>query len=92
MSARDANAEDLGAVLLPTPRRPVPARAIPTSDMVLGPASDADAICSADSVQSVSPEPLESGAGPRGTVLLPDSGTPTGAGMVGLGRELRSNR
>jgi hypothetical protein len=60
--------------------------------MVPGPASDADAICSADSVQSVSPEPLKSGAGPRGTVLLPSSGTPTGAGMVGLGRELRKNQ
>ena len=92
LSARDANAEDLGAVLLPTPRRPVRAGAIPTSDMVLGPASDADAICSAGSVQSVSPEPLESGAGPRGTVLVPRSGTPTGAGMVGLGRELRKNQ
>jgi hypothetical protein len=43
-------------------------------------------------VQSVSPEPLESGAGPRGTVLLPNSGTLTGAGMVGLGRELRNNQ
>ena len=91
LSARDANAEDLGAVLLPTPRRPVRAGAIPTSDMVLGPASDADAICGAGSVQSVSPQPLESGAGPRGTVLVPRSGIPTGAGMVGLGRELRKN-
>jgi hypothetical protein len=25
-------------------------------------------------------------------VLLPNSGTPTGAGMVGLGRELRNNQ
>ena len=57
ITARDANAEDLGQVLLRRPRRPVPAGAIPTSSQVLGPVSDAAAICSADSVQSVPPRP-----------------------------------
>jgi phospholipase C len=93
LTARDANAENLGRVLLDRPRRhPVPAGAIPTSAQVFGPADDADAICSADSVQSVSPKPLHAGKGPHSDVLIPRSGTPTGAGMVGLGRELRAKQ
>jgi phospholipase C len=92
LSARDANAENLGTVLRDRPRHPVPAGAIPTSDRVLGPANDADAICSAGSVQSVSPEPVGVGTGPRKDVLLRQSGSPTGAGMVGLGRELRKQQ
>jgi hypothetical protein len=40
----------------------------------------------------VSPEPLHVGKGPRRDVLLPQSGVPTGAGMVGLGREIRKNQ
>jgi phospholipase C len=92
LTARDANAENLGRVLRDTPRHPVPAGAIPTSDQVFGPASDADAICGASSVQSVSPEPLHSGRGPRKDVLVPRSGTPSGAGMVNFGRELRGEQ
>jgi phospholipase C len=63
--------------------------AIPTSSQVLGPVSDPAAICSADSVQSVSPEPLHRGHGKPGTHVLPQSGSPTGAGMVGFGKEYR---
>ena len=90
LTARDANAENLGTVLRRTPHHHVPASAIPTSDQVLGPVNDAAAICSADSVQSVSPKPLHVGKGPRSHVLLPQSGAPTGDGMVGFGRELRN--
>jgi phospholipase C len=89
LTARDANAENLGTVLRRTPHHHVPASAIPTSDQVLGPVNDAAAICSADSVQSMSPKPLHVGKGPRSHVLLPQSGAPTGDGMVGFGRELR---
>ena len=92
LTARDANAENLGTVLRRTPHHHVPASAIPTSDQVLGPVNDAAAICSADSVQSVSPKPLHVGKGPRSHVLLPQSGAPTGDGMVGFGRELRNRR
>ncbi len=75
------------------PRRlPVPPGAIPASAQVFGPVDDADAICSADSVQSVSPPPLRVGHGPRSDVLIPRSGTPTGSGMAGLGRELHGRR
>ena len=93
LTARDANAENLGRVLRDRPRHhPVPQGAIPTSAQVFGPADDADAICSADSVQSVSPRPLHVGKGPHSDVLIPRSGTPTGSGMVGLGRELRGKQ
>jgi phospholipase C len=93
LTARDANAENLGRVLRDRPRRhPVPQGAIPTSAQVFGPADDADAICSADSVQSVSPRPLHVGKGPHSDVVIPRSGTPTGSGMVGLGRELRGKQ
>src|SRR6202000_992880 len=48
LTARDAHAENLGQVLEHSPRRPVPAGAIPTSAQVLGPVSDPAAVCSAD--------------------------------------------
>jgi hypothetical protein len=79
-------------VLRHRPRHPVPAGAIPTSDQVLGPVNDVAAICSVDSVQSVSPKPLHVGKGQRSRVLLPQSGFPTGDGMVGFGRELRKRQ
>ena len=91
LTARDANAENLGQVLRP-PRRRVPAGVIPTSAQVLGPANDAAAVCSATSVQSVSPEPVRRSA--RATsrhAVLPQSGSPTGSGMVGLGRQLHKH-
>ena len=92
MTARDANAEDLGRVLRDRPRHhPVPQGAIPASAQVLGPVNDPAALCSADSVQSVSPAPLHR-RGPRRDVVIPRSGTPTGSGMVNLGKELRKER
>ena len=91
LTARDANAENLGRVLRSRPRRHVPEGVIPTSAQVLGPVSDAAAICSVDSVQSVSPEPVRAGKGPRRHVVLPQSGSPTGSGMVGLGRHLHKH-
>jgi phospholipase C len=91
LTARDAHAQNLGDVLERAPRRPVPARAIPTSSQVLGPVSDAAAICSADSVQSVSPAPRHVGhaAGPP---VLHQSGSPTGSGMVEFGRQYRKGQ
>jgi phospholipase C len=92
LTARDANAVDLGSVLRPgSVRRPVAPGVVPASSMVFGPASDADAICSAASVQSVSPSPLRHGVGPRHDSVVAQSGLPTGSGMVNLGRELRNN-
>jgi phospholipase C len=90
VTARDAHAQNLGQVLRPVPRRPVPAGAIPTSSQVLGPVSDPAAICSADSVQSVAPRPLRRGHGPHSHAVLPQSGWPTGAGMAGVARQQRS--
>ncbi len=84
MTARDAHAESLGDVLDRRPRRPVPAGAIPTSAEVPGPANDAAAVCSATSVQSVSPAPKHRGRPlPYAPVL---SGSPSGSGMVDFGR------
>jgi phospholipase C len=84
MTARDAHAESLGDVLDRRPRRPVPAGTIPTSAEVPGPANDAAAVCSATSVQSVSPIPRHRGRPlPYAPVL---SGSPSGSGMVNFGR------
>jgi len=69
-----------------------PAGAIPTSSQVLGPVSDAAAVCSADSVQSVSPAPRHVGSRPDGPPVLHQSGSPTGSGMVGFGRQYRKGQ
>src|SRR5215469_5925045 len=89
LSARDANARSLGEVLERHPRSEVRPGAIPTSSQVLGPVSDAAAICSADSVQSVSPEPVHHGKRPEHAPVIARSGVPSGAGMVNFGREFR---
>jgi len=93
LTARDANAEDLGQVLRFDRRPSVPPGTIPTSDEVPGPASGAAAVCSAASVQSVSPAPTRVfrhnlAAAP----VLPRSGFPTGSGMAGFGRDFRSDQ
>jgi phospholipase C len=91
LTARDANALDLGMVLRDEPRRhPVPASAIPASADVIGPANDAAAICSAASTPSVSPYPLARHAGPHhdGWVTRPGGGS--GAGMADFGKQLRN--
>jgi phospholipase C len=90
LTARDANARNLGEVLERHPRSEVRPGAIPTSSQVLGPVSDAAAICSADSVQSVSPKPVHRGKRPEHAPVLTRSGVPSGAGMVNFGREFRS--
>ena len=92
LTARDANARDLGLVLRRERRHPVDQGVIPTSAEVPGPANDAAAVCSASSVQSVSPDPV--GTHQHGLAeahVLHRSGFPTGADMAGLGKELRKN-
>jgi phospholipase C len=92
MTARDANTLNLGVVLDKNPRSQVPAGTIPTSSEVPGPANDAAAVCSATSVQSVSPPPARQGSAPEHTQQISRSGWPTGSGMAGLGNELRKNQ
>jgi phospholipase C len=58
ITARDANALNLLQVLRPGHSQPVPQSAIPTSSQVPGPTTDAAAVCSISSVQSVSPAPV----------------------------------
>ena len=92
LTARDANARNLAQVLTPTPRRPVHDGAIPASSQVPGPATDVAAVCSAASVQSVSPVPVQSGAAPARAATVPASGVPSGAGMVNFGRQYRNRQ
>jgi phospholipase C len=83
LTARDANAMDLGQVLRHEVRAPGPASAIPTSNQVPGPATDAAAVCSAASVQSVSPPPTSRHADIAVQVSAPAIGrTVTGMGML----------
>jgi phospholipase C len=92
LTARDANANDLGRVLRRELRHPVRPGVIPTSADVPGPASDAAAVCSASSVQSVSPDPVRRHKhGLAESHVLHRSGYPTGSGMAGFGKELRKN-
>jgi phospholipase C len=86
ITARDAHAENLGRVLARHPRRAAPAGAIPTSAQVLGPLSDAAAMCGADSVQSVAPRPVRVGRHPHD---LPAPTAPQVAGMDAVGRQIR---
>src|SRR5262245_27725429 len=81
LTARDANARDLRQVLRHEARHPVPQGLIPTSGQVPGPDSDAAAVCSAASVQSVSPPPVSKGKRKPGVRPRPQSGYPTGTGM-----------
>ncbi|MGO8958608.1 MAG: alkaline phosphatase family protein [Streptosporangiaceae bacterium] len=91
LTARDANARNLGEVLHHERHRPVPADVIPTSDQVPGPANDAAAICSASSVQSVSPDPLHGHERTAEARMLSRSGYPTGSGMAGFGQQYRKD-
>jgi phospholipase C len=86
LTARDAHAENLGQVLQHTPRRPIASGAIPTSSEVFGPVSDPAAVCSADSVQSVSPAPKHVG---KRSADTPAPTAPQVAGMVAFTREHR---
>jgi phospholipase C len=92
LTARDANALDLGVVLRDKPaRHPVRSTAIPTSDQVVGPVNDAAALCSATSTQSVSPAPVHRGVGKRRPGYIAESGSPSGAGMVSFGKTFRKD-
>ncbi len=91
LTARDANARNLAEVLRERRRHPVPAGAIPTSSQVPGPASDAAAVCSASSVQSVSPLPRHHGRRQAAAPAYVPSGVPTGSGMDGFGRQYRKD-
>jgi phospholipase C len=92
LTARDAHAQNLGQVLESRPRHPVPAGAIPTSDQVPGPANGAAAVCNASSVQSVSPPPVRRHGRPLPYAPVLDPGSPSGAGMVAFGRQLRGDQ
>jgi phospholipase C len=92
LTARDANARNLGDVLSREARRPVPPTAIPASSEVPGPANDAAAVCGIHSVPSVSPPPAHRGQRPPGRHVLAQSGSPTGSGMAGFGRKYRQDQ
>ncbi len=91
LTARDANARNLAEILKPEPRTRVNPSVIPTSAQVPGPANDAAAVCSASSVQSVSPQPVRHGSHPHDDAerALYRSGYPSGSGMADLGKELK---
>jgi len=91
LTARDTHARNLGDVLDSFPHHHVPAGAIPTSADVPGPANDAAAVCSAASVQSVSPHPISFGRPFPNHPIRPHGGFPTGSGMAGYGRKLRKD-
>ncbi len=88
LTARDANARNLREALLPGRgpfRRPV----IPTSDQVPGPDSDAVAVCSAASVQSVSPSAARHRhAAKAGTVSVRPPALP-GPAVARVGEQVR---
>ena len=90
LTARDAHAKDLGHVLEHSPRPPVHPHSIPTSSQVPGPANDAAAVCSINSVQSVSPNPRHIGKPPHHAAIPIQAGS-SGAGMVAFGRTLRDD-
>jgi phospholipase C len=92
LTARDAHAQNLGQVLERSPRRPVPAGAIPSSGQVLGPVSDAAAVCSAGSVPSVSPAPVHAGRRPADAPASSLPGTPWAAGMAEFSRRYRKSQ
>ncbi|HEY2405015.1 MAG TPA: alkaline phosphatase family protein [Polyangiaceae bacterium] len=89
ITARDANARNLGDVLHHTPHERVQPAVIPTSSDVTGPIDGAAAVCSAASVQSVSPAPVRSGHRHPDADQLHRSGFPTGSGIAGFGRLIK---
>ena len=90
LTARDAQRREPGHG---PGARPVAGGRHPDQQPGDGPVSDAAAICSADSVQSVSPKPVKHGPHLHVEVpVLPQSGWPTGSGMVGFGKEHRKNQ
>ncbi|HEX9065478.1 MAG TPA: alkaline phosphatase family protein [Streptosporangiaceae bacterium] len=92
LTARDANAENLADVLTGERRRPVRPGTIPLASQVPGPANDAAAVCSAASVQSVSPPPVKAGRDLKYAPVLHRSGYPSGSGMAGFGKDFRKGK
>ena len=95
LTARDANARNLGEVLEDRPHHHrVNPGDIPTSDQVPGPANGAAAVCSAASVQSTSPAPVRRHHGDHSALVHPlaRSGWPTGSGTAGLGKEIKARK
>lgn len=86
LTARDAHAMDLRQVLSHEARHRVPQSRIPASSDVPGPATDAAAVCSANSTQSVSPAPVSKRKGKPGVGLQTQSGHPARTGMGELAR------
>ena len=87
LTARDANAMDLRQVLRHPVINPVRPSAIPTSDQVPGPSTDAASVCSAASAQSVSPPPTSRHGGSVAPAAPPVR--PTANGMAALARRYR---
>jgi phospholipase C len=88
LTARDANAMDLGQVLRHEVTSPVQPAVIPTSSQVPGPATDAEAFCSAASVQSVSPAPTSGHGDATGGTAQPAAPS----AHVGMGELARTYR
>ena len=91
LTARDAHARNLRQVLRHEVRHIVPESAIPTSSQVPGPTADAAAVCSAASVQSVSPSPVPGDDDHDGDAFRvpPPAGYPTQLGMGAVARHYR---
>ena len=92
LTARDAHAMNIGDVLAPVPGHGVPEGAIPTSAQVPGPANDAAAVCSAASVQSVSPPPSQAGEPRENSQAFVRPGWPSGSGMASFGKQYRQEQ
>ena len=91
LTARDANALDIGQVL-GSKSIPLSVRGtIPASSDVDGPDNDADAACTAASVQSVSPAPVTAGSGKKNSAVLATSGYPSGSGMANLAQQYQAS-
>jgi phospholipase C len=91
LTARDAHARNLRQVLGHKIRHTVPESAIPTSSQVPGPTDDAAAVCSAASVQSVSPAPVPGNDDHDNDAFRapPSAGYPTQLGMGAVARHYR---
>jgi len=71
LAARDAHARNLAEVLERRPHHHVHRGAIPTRDQVPGPSAGSAAVCSAASVQSVSPPPVRRHEGDNSHLVHP---------------------
>lgn len=93
LTARDANALNLGQVLCTTKRTDDPSSLVPVSSAVPGPATGAVAACSVTSTPSVPPSPLPPAATPEFPIspAIPIALVGT-AGMAALAMHNRNRR